>query len=315
VPYERCGKVIVAVSENELPILENIFQRGQENGVACTLVDGDRLRELEPHAAGIRAIHVPEAGIVNYTEVSKALQRCILEQNGVVLTGFEVTHIYPGTDNVTLDSATERVSARYVINCAGLYTDKIARLAGIQPGIQIVPFRGEYFTLVPQAQGLCRSLIYPVPDPDFPCLGVHFTKRIGGGIECGPNAVLALAREGYTRTTWKSADLLETFRYSGFQRLARRHWRQGFAEFWRSFNKKAFVRALQRLVPEIREDHLVPAPAGVRAQALDPDGKLVDDFLIRDNESMTHVLNAPSPAATASLQIAHTIVDRLSNRL
>lgn len=311
IPFERCGKVIVAVSEDEIPQLEQIFERGQANGVACEMIDAVRLNSLEPHTAGIQAIYVPEAGIINYSRVCHALRQCIEAAGNTVLPGFEVNAIYASAENIALDSTTERIYAQYAINCTGLYADKIARMAGVQHDIQIVPFRGEYYTLTPDAYHLCRALIYPVPDPDFPFLGVHFTKMIEGGIECGPNAVLALAREGYTRTSMKPAEMMETVTYSGFRKLAKRHWRQGMGEFWRSFSKQAFVKALQRLVPEIRASHLIPAPAGVRAQALSSDGKLIDDFLILESERMIHVCNAPSPAATASLNIGNTIVDRL----
>lgn len=311
IPFERCGKVIVAVSEEEIPLLERIYERGQANKVACEMIDATQLNVLEPHTAGIQAIHVPEAGIINYKKVCHALKRCIEDAGNEVMAGFEVNAIYATSENIALDSATERIYARYAINCTGLYADKVAQMAGVQHRIQIVPFRGEYYTLAPEAQHLCRTLIYPVPDPDFPFLGVHFTKMIGGGVECGPNAVLALAREGYTRTSMKPAELIETVTYSGFRKLAKRHWRQGMGEFWRSFNKKAFVKALQRLVPSIQASHLVPAAAGVRAMALSSDGKLVEDFLLLESDRMIHVCNAPSPAATASLNIGSMIVDRM----
>lgn len=313
IPFERCGKVIVAVSEEELPLLERIYERGQENKVVCEMIDAAQLNELEPHTAGIQAIHVPEAGIVNYKTVCHVLKRCIEDTGNVVLPGFEVNAVYATVENIALDSTTERIYARYAINCTGLYADKIARMAGAQHDTRIVPFRGEYYTLTSEAQHLCRSLIYPVPDPDFPFLGVHFTKMIEGGIECGPNAVLALAREGYTRTSMKPTELIETLTFSGFRKLAKRHWRQGMGEFWRSFNKHAFVKALQRLVPEIQASHLVPASAGVRAMALSSDGQLLDDFLLVESDRMIHVCNAPSPAATASLNIGKMIVDRLSD--
>ena len=311
IPFERCGKVIVAVSEEEIPLLERIYERGQANKVACEMINATQLKGLEPHTAGIQAIHVPEAGIINYKKVCHALKRCIEDAGNEVLAGFEVNAIYATSENIALDSTTERIYARYAINCTGLYADKVAQMAGVQYHIQIVPFRGEYYTLAPEAQHLCRTLIYPVPDPDFPFLGVHFTKMIDGGVECGPNAVLALAREGYTRTSMKPTELIETVSYSGFRKLAKRHWRQGMGEFWRSFNKKAFVKALQRLVPSIQASHLIPASAGVRAMALSSDGKLVEDFLLLESERMIHVCNAPSPAATASLNIGSMIVDRM----
>ena len=315
IAYDLCGKVIVAVNEKELPILDRIYHRGLENQVNCEMIDAARLKEIEPYTAGIKAIHVPEAGIVNYTAVSHALKRRIQMHGGEIHTGFHVRHMMRMGKTHVIRSEKDEITASYVINCGGLYADRVARLSGASPDLQIVPFRGEYFTLKPEAERLCRSLIYPVPDPDFPFLGVHFTKMIQGGVECGPNAVLAFAREGYTRTTVNLIELIEILRYSGFQNLARKHWKQGFGELWRSFNKKAFVRALQRLVPDIQEEHLVEAPAGVRAQALRPDGSMVDDFMILASDGVINVCNAPSPAATSSLKIGSTVVEALQGQL
>ncbi|HYG65991.1 MAG TPA: L-2-hydroxyglutarate oxidase [Thermoanaerobaculia bacterium] len=315
IAYELCGKVIVALGEPELPALARIHERGQENGVRCEVIGPERLRELEPHAAGIRAIHVPETGIVDYPEVCRRLVQRIRESGGAVVTGARVTGIRRIDPTVTVETEAGDYEAGYVVNCAGLYCDRVAKLSGQDPGAKIVPFRGEYFELERDAWPLCRNLIYPVPDPSFPFLGVHFTRMIHGGVECGPNAVLAFAREGYTKRDIHPADLLESLTYAGFLRLASRHWRTGMGEMWRSFSKKAFVRALQRLVPGIREEHLHPAPAGVRAQAVTPDGLPVDDFLIAESERVVNVLNAPSPGATASLNIGRLIVDKLAARM
>ena len=311
VPYELCGKVIVAVEEKELPGLERIYQRGQANHVICSLIGPDELREIEPHVAGIRAIHVPEAGIVDYTKVCHALRRNVIEKGGELRLNFEVRDVTYGSNSYTLKSKNDTVVSKLVVNCAGLFSDRIARLAGEETSFQIVPFRGEYFTLNPSAERLCNGLIYPVPDPGFPFLGVHFTRMIQGGVECGPNAVLAFAREGYTRTTINARDVLETLSYPGFQQLARKHWKQGIVELKRSFSKKAFVNALQRLIPVIQPHDVAAAPAGVRAQAVTANGSLVDDFLIIRSKGFIHVGNAPSPAATASLQIGKHIAQKV----
>ena len=313
--YDLCGKVIVAVSEQELPALDTIFRRGQQNGVHCSMIDATELREIEPHTAGIKAIHVPESGIVDYPAVCNILRERLQEAGATVRTQFPVEQIQAVQHGYRIRSSTDEIAASYIINCSGLYADRIARLTGATPGIQIVPFRGEYFTLTPEAEHLCNGLIYPVPDPDFPFLGVHFTRMIQGGVECGPNAVLAFAREGYTRNTVKGQEFMETLLYRGFQRLALKHWKQGLAELWRSYNKQAFVRALQYLVPAIEARHLVAAPAGVRAQALNQDGSLVDDFMILESERVINVLNAPSPAATASLEIGRVIAEKMIERL
>ncbi|MCA9185260.1 MAG: L-2-hydroxyglutarate oxidase [Pirellulaceae bacterium] len=315
IPFEICGKVIVAVDDDELPILQRIYDRGQQNGVRCELIDRDRLRELEPHAAGIHAIHVPEAGIIDYLAVSKRLAELIQQRGGQLRYQHRVTGIRTYSDHLVVATNRGDTLARVVINCTGLHCDRVARSAGIRPDAKIVPFRGEYYELLPAARHLCRNLIYPVPDPKFPFLGVHFTRMINGHVECGPNAVLALAREGYRWRDVNLSDLIESLTYPGFLRMAIRHWRMGLGEMWRSFSKPAFVRALQRLVPDIRAEHLVAAPAGVRAQAVATDGGLVDDFLIQQHDRIIHVGNAPSPAATSSLNIGQTIVDQAVERL
>lgn len=318
IPFDRCGKVIVAVDNAEVPRLQKILERGQANGVACELIDRARLRELEPHAAGIQALHVPETGIVDYQRVSQRLAECVQERGGEVVTGAKVTAIHNRTSEVTVESTAGNFSGTFsgthAVNCAGLHCDRVAKLGGATPSARIIPFRGEYFDLLPTAEGLVRNLIYPVPDPSFPFLGVHFTRMIQGGVECGPNAVLAMAREGYAKTTVNFRDLADSVSYPGFLRLAARNWRMGAGEMWRSVSKRAFVKALQRLLPDIEQEHLSTAPSGVRAQAVARDGTMIDDFLIEDHGRVTHVLNAPSPAATASLNIGSLVVQRIANR-
>lgn len=314
IPYEICGKVIVAVSENELPALARIYERGQANGVKCEMIDRQRLHELEPHAAGIQAIHVPEAGIVDFPAVCQCLAERIREAGGSIVCDARVSRIQHNHDTILAATRAGEFEAKYVVTCAGLQSDRVARLSGQQIDSKIVPFRGEYFELKPEAQHLCRNLIYPVPDPNFPFLGVHFTRLIHGGIECGPNAVLAFAREGYRKIDFSLSDTIDTLTFPGFLRLARKYWRTGLGEMWRSISKRAFVRALQRLAPEIREEHLVPAGSGVRAQAVARDGTMVDDFLFFESERVINVCNAPSPAATASLNIGRLIVEKLATR-
>jgi L-2-hydroxyglutarate oxidase LhgO len=315
IPYEICGKVIVAVRKSELPALDRLLERGRLNGVQCEMIGPERLRELEPHAAGLRAIHVSEAGIVDYQLVCQRLARLVMERDGQIRTTALVTGMTPRPDRMIVHATSGDVEGRYVVNCAGLYSDRVTAMSGHQPEAMIVPFRGEYYILRSSAQSLCRHLIYPVPDSRFPFLGVHFTRRIDGRVECGPNAVLAFAREGYGKTDVNLGELFETLSYPGFLQLARKHWRMGLAEMWRSLNKQAFVRALQQLIPAIQAEDLEPTQSGVRAQALARDGSLIDDFLIWDTERVINIGNAPSPAATASLNIAQAIVDRLSARL
>ena len=313
IPFELCGKVIVATTDDQRPALENIFQRGRANGVTCETIGRERLLELEPHVAGVAAIHVPEAGIVDYVQVCRKLAECVEAAGGQVHTGARVTGIRTAADGVTVVSNAGDWHAGHVVTCAGLQSDRVTRMSGQNPGVRIVPFRGEYFELAPEATHLCRTLIYPVPDPNFPFLGVHFTRMVAGGVECGPNAVLALAREGYGKTDLNLRDLAESLTYPAFLKLMARYWRVGAGEMWRSLSKRAFVRALQKLVPDIRVEHLEAAPAGVRAQAVGPDG-MIDDFLIRSSDRIVNVCNAPSPAATASLTIGRTIVDELTTR-
>lgn len=315
IPFDICGKVIVACGDSELPGLQRIFERGQANGVACVMIDRARLKELEPHTAGIAAIHVPEAGIVNYRAVCLRLVEIVERAGGRFIPNAEVTALRSEANGVAVVSRAGEYQTRYVINCTGLQSDRTTKLSGRTPAVKIVPFRGEYFELKPAVKHLCRNLIYPVPDPSFPFLGVHFTRMIGGAVECGPNAVLAFAREGYRKRNVSFRDLSETLTYGGFLKLAAKHWRTGFGELWRSFSKRAFVKALQRLIPEIRGEDLETAPAGVRAMALAPDGSIVDDFVIEEHDRFINVCNAPSPAATSSLQIGLSIAERLTDRL
>ena len=309
IAWTRTGKVIVATQENQLAQLQVILERGQQNGVDCQLIDRGRLLELEPHCAGIRAIHVPESGIVDYPGVCRKLAELLTSSGGEIFLNAAVESMEQRADSVRLNTSTGNWEARQVINCAGLHSDRVARQSGLAMKELIVPFRGEYFELKPAAEHLCRTLIYPVPDPRFPFLGVHFTRMVHGGVECGPNAVFALAREGYNWGTINARDLWESLTYPGFWRLAAKNWKTGLGEVWRSLSKAAFVKALQQLVPAIREDDLTAAPAGVRAQALGMDGKLVDDFVILRHERVINVCNAPSPAATASLNIGKHVAE------
>jgi L-2-hydroxyglutarate oxidase len=315
IPFETCGKVIVAVDEGELAALQRLCERGRENGAQCELIEPERLRELEPYAAGVRALHVPETGIVDFARVCGRLAEIIRQQEGEVLCDTRVVGLRQTSDGVIVVTTRGDYEAATVVNCAGLHSDRITRMSGQRSEAKIIPFRGEYYHLKPDMHHLCRNLIYPVPDPKFPFLGVHFTRMISGGVECGPNAVLAFAREGYRKRDINLWDLSETLTYPGFVRMAVRYWRMGMGEMWRSVSKAAFVRALQRLMPEIRSEHLEPTRAGVRAQAIARNGDMVDDFLIQDAGRVVNVGNAPSPAATSALQIGETIVDRLAARL
>jgi (S)-2-hydroxyglutarate dehydrogenase len=308
IPYRLCGKVVVATETAELDRLAELHRRGTANGVpGLRRLGPDELKEIEPHAAGVAALHVPSTGIVDYTRVSEVMAELLKQQGVDLLLNAEVTGVReePGQLQVTTGQGT--LLTRQLINCAGLHSDRVARLMGVEPDVQIVPFRGEYYFLRPERANLVRGLIYPVPDPALPFLGVHLTSTVHGRVEAGPNAVLALAREGYTRTSFKGSDLWETLRFSGFQTMARRFWRTGCYEYYRSFSKRAFARSLQKLLPAITVDDLAPGGAGVRAQAITSQGALVDDFRIVHAGRASHVLNAPSPAATASLAIGEHI--------
>jgi len=309
IKHDICGKVVVATREDELKALQTLEERGVANGLAgIRRLTSEGIREIEPEVAGIAGLWVPQTGIINFKEVTEKLGELFRAQGGVVQTGCRVISIDPQSDGLIVTSKNGfECRTRNLINCAGLQSDRMARLAGIDPKVRIIPFRGEYYELKPERHHLVRNLIYPVPDPRFPFLGVHFTRMINGGIEAGPNAVLAFRREGYHRTSFSLRDTTELAAYSGFWRMAGKFWKTGMGEFHRSFSKPAFVRALQRLLPALREDDLIPGGAGVRAQAVAPDGSLIDDFRIEKSDRMIHVLNAPSPAATSSLSIGDTI--------
>ncbi len=310
VRVEECGKVIVATDEAELPRLDDLYERGLANGVAgLERIGPERLREIEPHAAGLRGLHSPHTAIVDFQEVACAM---VGEAKGLgvdILAGARVTAIDRASGDLRMRTSRGEFDARHLVNCAGLYSDAVARMAGEAPDVRIIPFRGEYYLVRPEGRHLVLGLIYPVPDPEFPFLGVHFTRTVHGEVEAGPNAVLAFAREGYTLGRIQPAELLGTLTYGGFWRMARRYWRTGLSEVWRSLSARAFVQALQRLVPDLRPQDVVRAGAGVRAQAVTPEGMLVDDFHIVEGPRAIHVLNAPSPAATASLAIGRHVAD------
>lgn len=311
IAHDVCGKVIVAVDSSEQERLASLAERAVRNGVEAELIDARRLAELEPYCAGVEALHIPSTGIADYGAVCRALLDEIEAAGGELRTSTKVVGIDQAADGVRVATTTGDVGAAWLVNCAGLRCDQVAELAGAASGYRIVPFRGEYYELVPERSHLVSNLIYPVPDPSFPFLGVHLTRMIDGTIHAGPNAVLALAREGYRWSDVSGAQLREHIANRGLWRLARRYWRTGAGEVWRSLNKAAFTRALQRLVPDIAADDLVRSEAGVRAQAMDPAGELEDDFAVTAGGRSTHVLNAPSPAATSSLEIARMIVSQV----
>ncbi|MFC6878556.1 MULTISPECIES: L-2-hydroxyglutarate oxidase [Actinomadura] len=316
-PYEECGKVVVARDGRELAALDGIEERAAANGVpGLRRLSAGELREIEPHAAGAAALHSPTTAIVDFPAVAAAYADDVRAAGGEVRLGFEVVRMRragPAGERVAVRSPREELVFDRLVVCAGLQSDRVARLAGGSAAPAIVPFRGEYLRLVPGRTDLVRGLIYPVPDPRYPFLGVHFTRRVDGGVDIGPNAVLALAREGYRRRDVRAADLWETLRWPGFRRLARRHWRTGARELYGSAVRRAFVAEARAFVPALRDADVVPAPAGVRAQAVDPDGSLVDDFRIGRLGPVVTVRNAPSPAATSSLAIAEHVVDRLKD--
>jgi L-2-hydroxyglutarate oxidase len=313
IAHERCGKVVVATDDKEIPMLNTLEERGRANGLeGLHRLSTEGIKEYEPYVAGIDGLFVPDTGIVDYNQVTEKFAE-IARANGC--------EIWPNTrarvcervsEGLILKTSQGNVRCKNLINCTGLQSDRVAKMCGVEPGLKIVPFRGEYYELIPERQYLVKNLIYPVPDLSFPFLGVHFTRMIQGGVEAGPNAVLSFKREGYKKTSFSVKDSLETLTYGGFIRLIRPYWKMGFGEIARSFSKKAFVRALKRLIPELRSDDVHPGGAGVRAQALEPTGALVDDFRIVEAERMIHVLNAPSPAATAAISIGEQIASMAS---
>jgi len=312
IPHEVCGKVIVATQEKQRQGLDNLFQRGQQNGLPVRKISPQELNEIEPHVRCVAGIHVPTTGITNYRSVSKKYLELFLEQGGQAMFENEVRRITDRGRTHLIETTKGEFETKFLINCAGLHSDRVTRLANKNPGVKIVPFRGEYYELAPSKRHLVKTLIYPVPNPDFPFLGVHFTRMIDGSVHCGPNAVLAFKREGYKKTDFNLRDFWETMSYPGFWRLAGKNFGEGMKEIYRSLSKAAFVHSLQQLIPEVQAEDLLPCEAGVRAQALLDNGKLVDDFLIVRGQNSLHVCNAPSPGATASLEIGRAIVAQIS---
>lgn len=315
VPIDRCGKIIVATEAKELPLLENLFTRGEQNGLRnLKRLKAEELKEYEPHVVGIAGIAVPQTGIVDYKRVAEKYADRIKTLGGEIVLGEKVIDIQLLSDRVTVSTQKKTYTTKLVINCAGLYSDKVARLTSKKVDVKIIPFRGEYFKLKKEKEYLVKNLIYPVPDPNFPFLGVHFTRMMKGGVEAGPNAVLAFQREGYKKTDINLAELAESLAWPGFQKVALKYWKTGMGEMYRSFSKAAFTKALQKLLPEIQENDLEDGGAGVRAQACDRTGGLVDDFMILEEKQVINVCNAPSPAATSSLSIGETISKRALSR-
>ena len=317
IKFDRCGKIVVAVDKNELTALDELEMRGTENGLKnLKRISAAEIKKYEPHTVGIEGLFVEETGIVDYTDVTAAYEKIIVEKGGEIKTNCRFLSLDETKEVLKLKTTLGEISARFLINCAGLQSDKVAQLCGMKTNVQIIPFRGEYYKLKNERAYLVNNLIYPVPDPMFPFLGVHFTRMIKGGIEAGPNAVLAFKREGYTLKDFSVKDISEMLSFPGFWKMGRKYYKTGFKEFHRSFSKSAFVNALKKLIPEIKDEDVTPFRAGVRAQAVDTNGKLIDDFRIIEKENMVHVLNAPSPAATASLsigtKIAKMVIDKIS---
>ncbi|NEP14144.1 MAG: L-2-hydroxyglutarate oxidase [Symploca sp. SIO2C1] len=309
--HEVCGKVIVATEEKELPLLENLYQRGLENGIKIAKISAEEVKEIEPYVSCLAGIRVFSTGIADYKQVCQKYADLIDTQGGELRLNTKVEKIVETSQGQVLETNNGTFETGFLINCAGLHSDRVAKLGGVAPKAKIVPFRGEYYELVPEKRYLVKTLIYPVPNPNFPFLGVHFTRMIDGSIHAGPNAVLSLKREGYKKTDFDLRDFAEVMTYPGFWKLAAKHADEGFKEIIRSFSKAAFVHSLQKLIPEVQYEDVVPTHAGVRAQALMDDGKLVDDFLIIKGEKSIHVCNAPSPAATSSLEIGKAVVNQI----
>ena len=317
IEYELCGKIIVAIKPEEIAGLEALYQRGIQNGLSgLRFLSTDEIKQYEPNCSGFKGVFVPQTGIVDYKQVAiKLAENITLNTNGNIILNSKIQAIVGGEHGAVVHTDTERFEARLVINCAGLYCDKVAAMAGEKLNMKILPFRGEYYAIKPEKAHLVKNLIYPVPDPNFPFLGVHFTRRIGGEIEAGPNAVFAFQREGYKKTDFKWSEFWDAISFAGFRKVASKYWKTGLGEYHRSYFKPAFVKALQQLVPSITEDDLIPAGSGVRAQACDKDGGLIDDFYIQESTSFIHVLNAPSPAATSSLSIGLELAERAMKKL
>ncbi len=316
IKHERCGKLVVATKQEEIPQLQKLEERGKANGLTgIKKLNSEELKEYEPHVSGLSGLFITETGIVDYNQVTETYAKIILENGGEIRTNSKFLRLTNYNNLLVLETKSGEYQTKFLVNCAGLYSDKVAKICGANPGLQIIPFRGEYYKLRKEKEHLVKNLIYPVPDTRFPFLGVHFTRMIKGGVEAGPNAVLAFKREGYSHKDFSVTDILEMAAYSGFWKMAAKYYKMGIGEFYRSLNKNAFVKALQKLIPEVKHDDLNQGGAGVRAQAVDPNGNLVDDFRIVEAEKMIHVLNAPSPAATASISIGRTIAGLVKNKL
>jgi L-2-hydroxyglutarate oxidase len=316
IKHERCGKIIVAVNKNEIPLLNNLEEKGKANGLkGLKRLSPEEVKEYEPSVSCVDGLLVPETGIVDYIQVTETYGNIIRNSGGEIRTSSKFTSLSKDGNVLVLQTNSGEVKSKFLVNCAGLQSDRIAKLCGVEPKLKIIPFRGEYYKLIKDSEYLVKNLVYPVPDPKFPFLGVHFTRMVNGGIEAGPNAVLAFKREGYSKKDFSAVDVAEMFLYPGFWRMAAKHYKMGLAEFYRSYNKSSFVKALQKLVPAVGYNDVYPAGSGVRAQALENDGRLVDDFRIVEADKMIHVLNAPSPAATASLSIGKTIAEKIISRI
>ena len=316
IEFELCGKIVVATDEHELPLLQTLFERGQQNGLDnLKLITKEEIKEYEPHVTGLKGIHVPQTGIIDYKKVAQKLSDKIIGNGAEIKYGLKVQGISDNGQCRIIKTANGEIETRLVVNCAGLYSDKVANMSSVKHNLKIVPFRGEYYKLKPESKHLVKDLIYPVPDPNFPFLGVHFTRMINGDVEAGPNAVLAFSREGYKKSNINIPELLETLTWPGFQKVAMKYWRTGFGEMYRSFSKTAFTKALQKLIPEIKESDLVPGGSGVRAQACDRSGGLLDDFSIHQSEHFVNVCNAPSPATTSSSSIVDTVSEIVLEKL
>lgn len=315
VPFDECGKLVVATTAEEIPRLEGLHERGIANGVpGLRMLQPEEFRQIEPHCAGLRALQVPSTGIVDYTSVAQKYAELVRNAGGEIVLGAKVTAVRGDDHGNVVETTAGAFQSRYIINCAGLYSDTITRMAGLETNLEIIPFRGEYYEIRLERRGLVKNLIYPVPDPRFPFLGVHFTRRVNGSVEAGPNALLAFRREGYRGAPPDLGEAMETLRFPGFRKMAKQYWQKGLAEQYRAWVKSAFTRELQKMVPELQESDLAPGGSGVRAQAVDLNGNLVDDFFFVHSGSMIHVCNVPSPAATASLEIGKEIVSMMAER-
>jgi (S)-2-hydroxyglutarate dehydrogenase len=316
IKYDRCGKIVVAASESEIPALNLLEERGKANGlIGIKRLSKHELKDYEPHVNGIAGLFVPQTGIVDYKDVVNKYAELIVNKGGIIRTNSKVSFVKTFNSEIVILTNDDEFKTKMLVNCAGLQSDRVAKMCGVKPNLKIIPFRGEYYKLKKEKEYLVKNLIYPVPDPQYPFLGVHFTRMIKGGVEAGPNAVLAFKREGYKKTDFSLRDVVEMKFYPGFWKMAMEHYKMGIGEFRRSFSKKLFVKSLQKLIPDVQYDDVYPEGAGVRAQALEPDGKLVDDFRIAETKRMIHVLNAPSPAATASLSIGEKIASMIEKKI